>query len=161
MASALNEEEVPRENSRHGNGKGSLEISADIEDDYDDDEHDEDDDEEIGPSNPAEYGILEKQAAAAESELSAIRTERDRQRQQLAQLKEEQSMLLNQRGLRIERHKLQQQLLEMEQSLEQTKNAHKLAREELEQTKTHHYQLKRTLKLLQAGVEEGLRTIKC
>lgn len=126
----------------------------------DEDEHD---DEGISNANKStstmesqNQGLLEKLLDTAELELSAIRTERDRQRQQLEQLQQEHDSLINQKELRQERHKLNQQMVDLVQSVDRRKYAHQLAQEGLEQTRTRHYQLEKTLKLLQASVENVL-----
>jgi hypothetical protein len=104
-----------------------------------------------------DIGKLEKEFEAVSLELTTIRNARDKQRVQLEQLHQEHTVLQDQKELRQERHKLQQQLQDLQSTLATKVQQHQMfAVEDLEQTKSHHSQLTRTLQLMQNGVQEIL-----
>jgi hypothetical protein len=99
---------------------------------------------------------LEQELEAVTLELTTVRTERDKQRQQLDQLKVEHEQLTHQKELRLKRHQLSEQLQDLQSMADKKVRHQQIIQEELEQTKSHHRQLRRTLNLLQTGVEQIL-----
>lgn len=99
---------------------------------------------------------LEEQLSHSMAELTALRRERQKQRQQLDQVTKEHQSLITQKDLRIERIKLYEHLRELEGTVDAKALLKRLAIEELEQTKSHLRQLQKTLRLLQGGVEHIL-----
>lgn len=144
--------------SRHTDDSISVEIEKDLAeleelDDEEESEEEEDENLEEGDARVRSIQIMEERLAQQMSELTRIRHERAKQRSQLDQLAVEHENLKTQQDSRIERTKLQEQVQELQDSVEATLLLKQMAREEFEQTRTHHRQLQKTLKLLQGGVE--------
>ena len=132
------------------------------EDDLQDD--DDDGDEEVDPdlgtvslTDPQQQiSSLEEHLSKVTLELTVIRQERDKQRLQLDPLTKENQALMNQRELRLERIKLQEQLNELQGVIDAKLLVQKVELEGLEQVKSRFRQLQRTLKLMQGSVEQIL-----
>jgi hypothetical protein len=97
---------------------------------------------------------FELELEALNVELATVRIERDKQRQQLEQLTQEQTELQSSKGQRMKRNKISEQLQDLEICVSKKERTKHLALEELEQAKSHHRQLKRTLELLKGGVQD-------
>jgi hypothetical protein len=108
--------------------------------------------------SPADEEILSLEAELEKGnlELSTVRNERDKQRQQLASLSEEHAQLSHQKEQRLKRNQLSSQLQDLNKSLKRKISKKERAMEDLEQAKSRHRQLKRTLELLQGGVQSIL-----
>lgn len=99
---------------------------------------------------------LEQELEAVTLELTTVKTERDKQRKELDQLQVEHEQLAHQKELRLKRHQLSEQLQDLQSMADKKVRLQQMIQEELEQTKSHHRQLRRTLDLLQTGVEQIL-----
>jgi hypothetical protein len=137
------------------------EIQKELEDLEDDDF---DDEEEIdvslaGDPDDNVISTLEEHLSQVTVELSAIQNEREKQLLQLDPLTKDYQALVNQKELRIERMKLQEQLDELQSSIDAKLLVQKgTLGQELEQAKSHFRQLQRTLKLVQGSVEQILES---
>jgi hypothetical protein len=139
------------------NELAELEEEDDDEEDVEDDDDDDDDDEEEEPQYQDNISTLEEHLSQVTEELTAIRNERETQRvQQLEPLAKDHHALNTQKDLRIERMKLQEQLDELQATIDAKLLVQKHQVEDLEQVKSHYRQLQRTCKLLQGSVEQIL-----
>ena len=109
-------------------------------------------------SSERDHGLsrLEQELESVSLEAEAARKERDKQRKELDSLKEEHTMLLKQKDQTALRKKLFADLQDLSKSVEKKVRQNQSAQEDLEQAKTHNRQLKRTLALLQEGVQQIL-----
>jgi hypothetical protein len=87
-------------------------------------------------------------------ELATVRIERGKQRQQLEKLTQEQTQLQSTRERGMKRNQISGQLHDLGISVGQKERSKHRALEDLEQAKSHHRQLKRTLELLKGGVQD-------
>jgi hypothetical protein len=97
---------------------------------------------------------FELELEALNSELATVTFERDKQRQQLEQLTQEQTELQSSRGQRIKRNQISEQLQDLEISVSKKERSKLRALEDLDEAKSHYRQLKRTLELLKGGVQD-------
>ena len=97
---------------------------------------------------------FELELEALNVELANVKIERDKQRQQLEQLTQEQRELQLSRDKGMKRNQLSEQLQDLGISVSQKERSKHRALEDLEQAKSHHRQLKRTLELLEGGVQD-------
>jgi hypothetical protein len=100
-----------------------------------------------------EISALEAELEKVNLELWTVRNERDKQRQQLASLTEEFNQLSHQKEQRIKRSQLSSQLQDLTKSLKRKTSKKLRAIEDLEQVKSRHRQLLKTVDLLQGGVQ--------
>ncbi|KAG7363337.1 hypothetical protein IV203_026697 [Nitzschia inconspicua] len=99
---------------------------------------------------------LEAELEKVNLELSIVRNERNKQRQQLASLSEENKQLTHQKEQRLKRNQLSSQLQDLNKVVKRKTSKKQRALEDLEQAKSRHRQLKRTVDLLQGGVQAVL-----
>ena len=100
------------------------------------------------------FKSLELQLEALQVELTTVRNERSKQRQQLEQLQQEQTNLVLQKEQRDKRNQLSEQMFDLEISVGKKEQAKQKALEDLEQAKSRYRQLKRTFGLLKEGVSD-------
>jgi hypothetical protein len=100
-----------------------------------------------------EISALEAELEKVNLDLSTVRNERDKHRQQLASLSEEYNQLSYQKEQRMKRSQLSSQLQDLTKSVKRKTSKNLRALEELEQVKSRHSQLKKTVDLLQGGVQ--------
>ncbi|KAL3924692.1 MAG: hypothetical protein SGILL_000892 [Bacillariaceae sp.] len=99
---------------------------------------------------------LEAELEKVNLERTTVRNERDKQRQQLAGLGQENDQLTHQKEQRIKRSQLQSQLQDLERSVRKKTSKKQRAVEDLEQSKSRHRQLHKTMELLERGVQSIL-----
>jgi hypothetical protein len=99
---------------------------------------------------------LEAELEKVNLELTTVRIERDKQRKQLSTLESENDQLTQQKEQRVKRHQLQNQLRDVERSVRKMTNKKLRAVEDLEQSKSRHRQLGKTMDLLEKGVQSIL-----
>ena len=97
---------------------------------------------------------LQSQLESLRLELTTVESERDQQREHLEQLHQEAETLANQSEQRVIRTQLDHQRTDLQQEVDRKLYRRQVVLEEMERTKTRHRQLKRTLRILQAGVQD-------
>jgi hypothetical protein len=99
---------------------------------------------------------LEQELETLSLESTNVHTERDKQRKELELLQNDNDVLQQQKEQRGLRKQLFADLHDVQTTVDKKRKQQRQQQEDLEQTKTHHRQLKRTFDLLQGGVQEIL-----